>query len=126
MPQSWNWLPERDGRVTLQEFRRLVRTEFGGDLGNMTPANVREFLDRVQPSIETPSGAAHRIQLNEPEKTYEGIVRDFLKQVLDMPPDQAVIRLWLYCLELTISSVSDVEAEKFRQLFAQLSSLDGD
>lgn len=92
----------------------------------MTPANVREFLDRVQPSIETPYGAARRIQLNEPEQTYEGIVRDFLKQVLDIPPDQAVIRLWLYCLELTISSVSDVEAEKFRHLFAQLSSLDGD
>ena len=112
--------------MTLQEFRKLVRTEFGGDLGNMTPANVREFLDRVQPTVETPYGGAHRIKLNEPEQTYEGIVRDFLKQVLEMPTDQAVIRLWLYCLELTISSVSDVEAEKFRQLFAQLSSHDSD
>jgi hypothetical protein len=92
----------------------------------MTPANVREFLDRIEPQVETPYGAARRIQLNEPEQTYEGIVRDFLTKVLEMPADQAVIRLWLYSLELTIANVSDMEAEKFRHLFAQLSSLDGD
>lgn len=112
--------------MTLQEFRKLVRTEFGGDLGNMTPSNVREFLDRVQPQVDSPGGLPGRIRLNEPEKTYEAIVRDFLQQVLEMPADQAVIRLWLYSLEMTIASVSDLEAEKFRQLFAQLSSADGD
>ncbi|MCC2668089.1 MAG: hypothetical protein K0Q72_560 [Armatimonadetes bacterium] len=112
--------------MTLQEFRKRVRTEFGGNLRNMTPANVREFLDRIEPQVETPYGAARRIQLNEPEQTYEGIVRDFLTKVLEMPADQAVIRLWLYSLELTIANVSDMEAEKFRHLFAQLSSLDGD
>jgi hypothetical protein len=112
--------------VTLQEFRKLVRHEFGGDLGNMTPANVRDFLDRVQPRVDAPHGLPRRIQLNEPEQTYEGIVRDFLQQVLEMPADQAVIRLWLYSLEMTIASVSDLEAEKFRHLFAQLTSADGD
>lgn len=112
--------------MTLQEFRKLVRREFGGDLGNMTPSNVRDFLDRVQPRIDNPGTLPHRIQLNEPEKTYEAIVRDFLQQVLEMPPEQAVIRLWLYSLELTIASVSDLEAEKFRHLFAQLTSMEGD
>jgi len=112
--------------VTLQEFRKLVRREFGGDLGNMTPSNVRDFLDRVQPRIDNPGTLPRRIQLNEPEKTYEAIVRDFLQQVLEMPPEQAVIRLWLYSLELTIASVSDLEAEKFRHLFAQLTSMEGD
>lgn len=112
--------------MTLQEFRKLVRSEFGGDLANMTPSNVREFLDRVQPQVDSPGGLPQRIRLNEPEKTYEAIVRDFLQQVLEMPADQAVIRLWLYSLEMTIASVSDLEAEKFRHLFAQLSSADGD
>lgn len=107
--------------MTLQEFRKLVRKEFGGDLSYMTPANVREFLDLVQPRVDdyTPRG---RIHLNEPENTYEGILRDFLRKVLEMPPEEAVIRLWLYSLEMTISSVSEVEAEKFQKLFAQLMS----
>jgi hypothetical protein len=42
-----------------------------------------------------------------------------------MPSEEAVIRLWLYSLELTIASVSEVEAEKFRTLFAQLAGSDG-
>ena len=99
--------------MTLQEFRKRVRQEFGGDLRYMTPANVREFLDRVQPEVDGGLAPASRFYLDEPEGTYEGIVRDFLRGVLDMPSDQAVIRLWLYSLELTISSVSEIEAEKF-------------
>ena len=109
--------------MTLPEFRRLVRNEFGGDLRHMTPANVREFVDRMSISLDGEAPAPNRrIQLNEPEGTYEGIVRDFLRQALEMPSDQAVIRLWLYCLELTIAGVSDVEAEKFQRLFAELVS----
>jgi hypothetical protein len=109
--------------VTLQEFRKLVRQEFGGDLRYMTPANVREFLDRVQPSVAdgglTPTG---RFYLDEPEGTYEGILRDFLRQVLEMPSDEAVIRLWLYCLELTTHGISEIEREKFQRLFAGLAA----
>ncbi len=106
--------------MTLNDFRRLVRKEFGGDLGLMTPANVREFLDRVSDTLTPESAPGKRIHLNEPEGTYEAIVRDFLRQSLDMPSDQAVIRLWIYCLELTMASVSEIEAEKFRGLFAGL------
>jgi hypothetical protein len=106
--------------VTLTDFRRLVHQEFGGDLRHMTPANVRDFLSRVQPRIEGEYPTPGRVQLNEPEGTYEGIVRDFLRRVLDMPPEQAIIRLWLYSLEMTMASVSDLEAEKFQKLFAHL------
>ena len=110
--------------MTLQSFRALVRREFGGDLRYMTPANAREFLDRVQPQVDALPGG--RIYLNEPEFTYEGIVRDFLRQVLEMPPDQAVIRLWIYCLELASAGVHEVEAEKFQKLFVQTGLLDSD
>jgi hypothetical protein len=91
----------------------------------MTPANVREFLDRVQSEVEVPDKRHGTFYLNEPEHTYEGIVRDFLGQALEMPPDQAVIRLWLYCLEFASSSVSDLESEKFEKLFAQMGFSDG-
>lgn len=100
----------------------MVRREFGGDLRYMTPANAREFLDRVQSRVDSGYNPGGRIYLDEPEGTYEGILRDFLRQVLDMPQDQAVIRLWLYSLEMTIGSVSDIEAEKFRTLFAELTA----
>lgn len=108
--------------MTLQDFRSLVRHEFGGDLRHMTPANVREFLARVQPRIEGEYPQQGRIYLNESEGTYEAIVRDFLRQVLEMPSEQAVIRLWLYSLEMTAANLSDLEAEKFRKLFASLAS----
>jgi len=111
--------------VTLPEFRRLVQLEFGGDLGHMTPANAREFLDRVQTHAAVGEGPARRFHLNEPEGTYEAIVRDFLRQSLTMPPDEAVIRLWLYCLELASSHLSEVESEKFHRLFAGISLGDG-
>jgi hypothetical protein len=110
--------------VTLQEFRKLVRSEFGADLRHMTPANAREFLDRVQTRVDDDGRAAGRYHLNEPEHTYEGIVRDFLNTTLEMPPEQAVIRLWVYCLELATASLSDVEAERFRSLFVR-AGLDG-
>ena len=109
--------------MTLQEFRKLVRRQFGGDLRHMTPDNVREFIERVQPRVESElpaGGTPGRVYLNEPVSTYEGILRDFLAQSLEMPPEQAVIRLWIYSLEMTIASVSDLEEEKFRKLFAAL------
>jgi hypothetical protein len=91
----------------------------------MTPANVREFLDKIQPEVEgAPTGG--RYYLNEPEHSYEAILRDFLRQALEMPPEQAVIRLWLHCLEMSIADLSDVEAEKFRRLFAQAGFLEND
>ncbi len=109
--------------MTLQDFRKLVRREFGGDLRHMTPANVRDFIDRVQPQVD--SGGAtgdgsRRVYLNEPVGTYEGILRDFLARTLEMPTDQAIIRLWLYSLELTMASVSDLEEDRFQKLFAAL------
>ena len=89
----------------------------------MTPANAREFLDRVQPHIENLRGApGARIRLDEPNSTYEAIQRDFLRQALDAPNDQAIISMWLFCLELVTSGVSDVEAERFEKLFASVTA----
>ena len=98
----------------------MVRAEFGGDLHRMNPANVREFLDRVEPQVDGNGKVNGRVRLDEPEISYEGIVRDFLRQSLEIPPDQAVIRLWLFSLELATAGVAEVEAERFRKLFALL------
>jgi hypothetical protein len=118
--QPWKVL-----HVTLEQFRALVCREFGGDLKKMTPANMREFLDRVEPSVDGETTHVSPVRLNEPEASYEAIFRDFLRQVLEIPPDQAVIRLWLYCAELGMAGVSDVEADRFRKLFAHHFPSDG-
>lgn len=115
-----------DAGVTLKDFRKLVRTQFGGDLSRMTPANVREFLDTMQPRVDGSHNPGGRIHLNEPEGSYEAIVRDFLRSTLDLPTEQAVVVLWLYCLELVSASVSDLEAERFRKLFEQVGTPDAD
>jgi hypothetical protein len=105
--------------VTLQEFKKLVRTEFGADLRHMTPANVREFLERVQVDGAVEERRAGAFRINEPERTYEGIVRDFYARVLEMPSDEAVIHLWVYSLEMTVDSLSELEAARFEKLFAE-------
>jgi hypothetical protein len=109
--------------VTLAQFRRRVQKEFGADLRHMTPANIREFLDRVETeSQQQASGKGRkRVFLNETEKSYEGIVRSFLAQTLEVPPDQAVVKLWLFCLELASAGVNEIEAERFERLFGDTS-----
>lgn len=99
--------------MTLQEFRDLVHSEFGNDLERMTPANVREFLDRV--SKERP--APERYQLNETKSSYESILRDFFRQTLEVPPEQAVIPLWTLALELAYADLREVIADHIGRLF---------
>lgn len=107
--------------MTLAQFRRLVQKEFGTGLRHMTPANVREFVDRVQNETDPPvRDARGRFQLDETERTYEGIVHDFLYNTLELPPEQAVIRLWLFSLELANATVNDLEADKFERLLGTL------
>ena len=80
-------------------------------------------LDRVQPRLEEIRGVpGTRIRLDEPQGTYEAIQRDFLRQALDAPNDQAIISMWLFCLELVTSGVNDVEAERFEKLFASVTA----
>ncbi len=105
--------------MTLSAFRQMVRAEFGADLHRMTPANVREFLDRIQLSA-APGDGPRKFVIEEKELTYEGILRDFLAQILEMPPDQAVIRLWLYALEVSSASVVELEGDRLERLFARL------
>ena len=88
----------------------------------MTPANVREFLDRVQPIADAAPPPGQRIHLHESEGSYEGIVRDFLRRALEQPPEQAVVLLWLYCLELLSASVVELEEERLARLFEPLAA----
>lgn len=62
--------------MDLEEFKKLVVSEFGSDLGRATPSNVREFLDRVQSEVPSPR-LTGRIILEEHASTYEEVLKDF-------------------------------------------------
>ena len=106
--------------MTLREFQRQVRKEFGSDLERMTPANVREFVDRVQTEVAGPPAPGNgRIYLNESQTTYEAILRDFLSRVLELPNDQGYIQLWMLVLDLAYADIRDHAASHLEGLFSR-------
>lgn len=102
--------------MQLSEFKRRIREQFGPNLEHATPANVREFLDQMQlAQFKAPPGG--RFVLDEPAVTYEEIVKDFFSRVLDMPPEEAVILLWMIALDLSFAAIEFQYSEAFASLF---------
>lgn len=105
--------------MKLEEFRKIVRQEFGEGLKHATPANVRDFLDRVQAGV-LPDSAPYRIVIDEPCNSYEEIIKDFFTQILEMPPDEAVVALWTLALDLAFASIESQYNERFATLFRDI------
>jgi hypothetical protein len=104
--------------VKFDEFRKLVFQEFGTDLDNATPANVRDFLDRMNLS-EFKKQRSHnpRMVLNDPSRNYEEIVKDTFARILKMPAEEAVPFLWIIAFELSFSVIEYQYGEVFERLF---------
>lgn len=105
--------------MNLQEFRRLVTKEFGDDLGHATPANVRDFLDRLQVDV-LGSDLKGRIVLEEHASSYEEVLKDFFIKVLELPKDEALIMLWVLAFDFAFSAIELQQADKFKSLFGDL------
>jgi hypothetical protein len=102
--------------VTLEEFRERIRRQFGPSMSQATPQNVREFLDEMQEEMD--SGRAGGIyELDESDTSYEAILRTFFSEILDAPPDQALIQLWMLGLELAFADLRDTIEEEISPLF---------
>lgn len=104
--------------VKLDQFRKLVKAEFGVGLKHATPANVREFLDQMDSDV-LPDNFASRITLNEPCNSYEEVIRDFFYQILELPPEQAIVSLWTLSLYLAFSAIESQYADRFAPLFPE-------
>lgn len=102
--------------MQLAEFRKLVHQEFGSNLKHATPANVRDFLDRIENEVLTEK-VTNRIVIDEPCTSYEEVIQDFFAQMLELPPEEAVIGLWTLALDLAFASVESQYAERFASLF---------
>ncbi|MBM3493028.1 MAG: hypothetical protein FJX72_01705 [Armatimonadetes bacterium] len=104
--------------MKVEEFRRLVRHEFGQNLQYATPANVRDFLDGLaQKQFE--GKLKRRIVLDEPKTTYEEILKDFFSKVLEMPKDEALILLWTMAFELSFEVLEHHLSDSFNALFGE-------
>jgi hypothetical protein len=105
--------------LRIEEFRKAIRHEFGANLEHATPANVREFLDKLHGDVFAGQLRAP-IVINEPKTTYEEILRDFFARVLDFPRDEALIMLWTMAFDLSFSSLEIHLADRFGALFGDL------
>lgn len=104
--------------MKIEEFRKLVREEFGVRLEHATPANVREFLDKIDEGV-LPNSFAERIVIDEPCNSYEEVIRDFFSHVLEMPTEEAIVALWTLSLYLAFSAIESQYADRFAPLFPE-------
>ena len=102
--------------MELERFRQLVVGEFGEGLERATPANVREFLAALDlENLEAVRRGA--LVLDEETSTFEEATKAYFRSVLDMPADQAVIRMWALAFELSFAVIETHDGERLSRLF---------
>ncbi|MEN3000273.1 MAG: hypothetical protein ABDI19_00330 [Armatimonadota bacterium] len=103
--------------MRLSEFKRLIEAEFGPGLQNATPANVREFLDRLQQDAYAACKSPRYVLVKEHAQSFEEVVKDFFARVLDLPESEAAILLWTVAFELAFAAIEHQYAEQLDPLF---------
>jgi len=111
-------LRPEDVYVDVQEFRKLVIAEFGRNLEHATPGNVREFIDGLQLNALGPT-LKGRIVLEEKASTFEDVLKDFFARALELPPNDAIILLWLLALDFAFSAIELQQEDAFKSLFGE-------
>ena len=84
--------------ISLACFRERVEDCLGPGLCRATPEAVRDFLDRMQAEMaeKPPDG---RYALDEAADGCEEVLASFFWQMLHVPPEEAVVLLWLVGFE---------------------------
>ena len=103
--------------MDIRQFSDLVREEFGAKMEHATPANMRKFLCRMHLELEgndPPQGTF--IIPREKATNYEQVVAEFLSKVVDFPPEQAVILLWVFSSELFYARLGEQYEEHLSDL----------
>jgi hypothetical protein len=112
---------DREPSVKLEEFREEVRREFGDRLQRATPANVQDFLARMQSQLFLDTGKGDQgFELNETASDYNEIVTQFFARVLQAKPEQleeALMMLWLVGFELHFARLEEEYADRFAAMF---------
>lgn len=96
-----------------------MKQEFGDNLKHATPANVREFLEGIENEVIS-AKVSHRIVIDEPCTSYEQVIKDFFSQMLELPPEEAMVGLWTLALDLAFASIESQYADRFAALFKDM------
>jgi len=111
-------IQHRYNPLTLDEFRAAVHAAFGSRLEHVTPELMRDFIARMYLQLSPP---------DRPEKdavvistdgatSYEEIVITFFGRMLELPPEQALILLWLFAGEMYFAELGEEYSERFKDL----------
>ncbi|GMV36967.1 MAG: hypothetical protein AMXMBFR61_14750 [Fimbriimonadales bacterium] len=101
--------------MRLEVFRDRVFAEFGRDLGRATPANVMEFLAKLEQE-EFSEAHPGRVDLSEPTASYESIIKGFLARMLQLPESESVVPLWTFACQLAFAMVGEYDEGRLPRL----------
>jgi len=99
--------------MRVEEFRERVFAEFGSDMHRATPANVLEFLTRID--AEGYESGPLVLDYALPY-SYESIIKDFLAEMLRAPSAESVVPLWKFACQLAFSMVEQHEIPRLEDL----------
>lgn len=106
--------------MDLKEFKVLVKEEFGEDLRHATPSNVRDFVTRIDTELSD-FKPGEPIDITQPEfKSYEEVIKDFFARVLEMPCDQAIMKLYTISLQMAFAGFETEYEDKLSALFKDI------
>ena len=103
----------------IEWLKAEVLREFGEDLSRATPANVRQFCIRLSQELEPPHepGEPWELDTSHRDKGYVDSLQSFYREVLNLPPEQAVVHLWLRCMELDFVTAADAMKDYYVRYF---------
>lgn len=106
--------------MNLQDFKKKVRAEFGDGLKHATPANVRDFVMRMDiETLELKPG--ERIDITSSQvRSYEEAIKYFFAGVLQLPCEEALMKLYTVALDLAFVVIESEYADKMSDIFREL------
>lgn len=102
------------------EFRSLVTRTFGPRLERATPANVAQFAARLQDATAPRDSEGRYRLVPGGADSYEGAVKQFLVDALELDAEPARQVLWVALLELWFAVIESDAEERFGPLFDEL------
>jgi len=95
-----------------------VYAAFGPRLEHVTPELMRDFIARMYLQLSPPERTAQGAVVIPVDGagSYEEIVINFFGRMLEIPPDQALILLWLFAGEIYFADLGERYSERFQDL----------
>ena len=86
-------------------------------MARATPEHMRQFLSRMYAQLSArPAGVRAFAIPHEDADNYEQVITEFFSRVLDLPPERAVVLLWLFASEMFYSRLGEQYTQELSEL----------